>query len=85
MPLTEDEVTRLDDRAREVGRRVGWDLKFVVAPNPEFVGLAVGSIFIKGLDRLNDLAYLDIDLDLDAIERGDRRIVFDEDGDPRLL
>lgn len=40
--LTDEDVLALDRRAREVGRRIGWDLQFVVAGNPEFVGLVAG-------------------------------------------
>lgn len=42
--LTDDDVLTLDRhrRAREVGRQIGWDLQFVVAGNPEFVGLVAG-------------------------------------------
>ncbi|MEV7268479.1 hypothetical protein AB0N38_33475, partial [Micromonospora aurantiaca] len=35
-------------------------------------------------NTLSDLAAHDIELDLDALERGDRTIGPDEDGDPRL-
>ena len=85
--LTDEDVLALDRRAREVGRRIGWDLQFVVAGNPEFVGLVAGAdqIVVLGPSRIADLAVHEIDLALDALQRGDRRIVLDEDGDPRLI
>ena len=35
--------------------------------------------------RLADLAAHEVDLTLDELERGSRRIIVDEDGDPRLV
>mgnify|MGYP000902868749 CR=1 FL=1 len=86
MALTPEEIAALDERARQVGASVGWDLNFVVAPNPEFVGLIAGpaNVFILGPTLLSDLAAYDVDLTLDALERGDQVIFPDEDGDPRL-
>lgn len=86
MPLTPDDISRLDDREREVGRKIGWDMRFVVAPNPECVGVTAGpdNVFVLGPSKLADLAAHELDLDLDALERGDRQVRPDEDGDPRL-
>lgn len=86
MPLTPDDISRLDDRAKAVGRKIGWDLRFVVAPNPEYVGVTAGPehVFVLGPAKLADLAAHDIELDLDALERGERELRPDEDGDPRL-
>jgi hypothetical protein len=80
--LSRDDIAILDARARAVGERVGWEMHFSFAPNPEFIGLTAGAnhIFVVGPDRL---AY-DIDLALDALDRGASRIILDEDGDPRL-
>lgn len=90
--LTDDDVQALNRRAREVGGVIGWDLQFVVAPNAEYVGLAAGGgadqaeqIIVLGPSRITDLAVHEIDLALDALQRGDRQIVLDEDGDPRLI
>lgn len=85
MALNKDEIEALDERARHVGEAIGRDLRFVVAPNPEFVGITSQNIFVLGPDRLADMAAHDVDLTLDALIRGDRRIIDDEDGDPRLL
>lgn len=87
MALDSQDIARLNDRAREVGQQIGWDLAFVVAPNPDFVGVTAGPdrIFVMGPARLSDLAAYDIELELDALERGDRVIRPDEDGDPRML
>lgn len=41
-------------------------------------------MFVLGPAKLADLAAHDIELDLDALERGDREVRPDEDGDPRL-
>jgi hypothetical protein len=35
--------------------------------------------------RLANLAAHEIDFTLDALERGDRRIILDKDGDPKLV
>lgn len=85
MALNKDEIEALDERAKHVGEAIGQDLRFVVAPNPEFVGITSQNIFVLGPDRLADMAAHDVDLTLDALMRGDRRIIDDEDGDPRLL
>jgi hypothetical protein len=37
------------------------------------------------VSRISDLAVHEIDLSLDALQRGDRHIISDEDGDPRLI
>lgn len=86
MALQPEDVQRLNERAREVGRRIGWELRFRVAPNLEYVGVTAGpeQVFVLGPAKLSDLAAHDIELDLDALERGDRVIRPDEDGDPRL-
>lgn len=87
MTLESDDIQRLDQRAREVGENIGWRLGFVVLPNPQYVAVVAGpdNVVVIGPGKLSDLAAHDIDLDLDALERGDRRIVRDEDGDPRLV
>jgi len=87
MALEAEDIRRLDERAQQVGARIGWDLRFRVAPNPEYVGITAGpsEVFVLGPAKLSDLAAHDIDLDLDALERGERVIRADEDGDPRLL
>lgn len=84
--MTDDDIAALERRAREAGERIGWELTFAVLPNPEFVGLCAGPdrIIVVGPSRISDLAVHEIDIVLDALERGDRRIVLDEDGDPRL-
>lgn len=86
MALTPDEVAHLDMRAQEVGEKIGWKLRFVVAGNPDFVGVTAGpgNTFVVGPSRLSELAAYDVDLTLDALERGDQVIFPDEDGDPRL-
>jgi hypothetical protein len=85
--LTDDDVSALDQRARKVGCHIGWELQFAVMPNSEYVGLLAGpdQIVILGPSRISDLAVHEIDIALDALQRGDRRIVIDEDDDPRLI
>ncbi len=41
-------------------------------------------VFVLGPLKLSDLAAHDVELELDALARGDRQIRPDEDGDPRL-
>jgi hypothetical protein len=85
--LSADDIALLDARARAVGEQIRWEMHFQLAPNPEFVGLTAGAnhIVIVGPARIADLAAHDIDLTLDGLERGERRIIEDEDGDPRLV
>jgi hypothetical protein len=84
--LTRDDVAGLDRRAREVGHHIGWELLFAVMPNSEYVGLCAGPdrVVILGPSRVSDLAVHEIDLTLDELQRGERHIIVDEDGDPRL-
>lgn len=37
--LTPDNIAALDQRARQVGAAIGWQLRFTIAPNPAYVGL----------------------------------------------
>lgn len=71
---------------RRLAARSDTDCGSLSPPNPEYVGVVEedSQIFLLGPSKLSDLAAYDIELDLDAIERGDRRILPDEDGDPRL-
>lgn len=86
MGLTPTEVAALNERAHEVGNKIGWTLQFVVAPNTAYVALVAGpdNVVVVGPSKLADLAVHDIDLTLDALERGDQVLFPDEDGDPRL-
>jgi hypothetical protein len=72
--------------AKRVGEKVGWELEFAVAPNPEYVGLTAGPerIFVISPAKLSDLAAYEIEFELDLLERGDRAIRLDEEGDPRI-
>ena len=87
MALEPKDVQRLNDRARAVGEKIGWQLQFCVAPNPEWVGVTAGpnGVFVLGPARLSELAAHDIELELDSLERGDRVIRPDEDGNPGLF
>lgn len=85
--LTDHDIAALNQRAQEVGEHIGWELMFAVAPNSEFVGLCAGPdrIVILGPSRVSDFGVHEIDLALDALQCGERRIIADEDGDPRLI
>jgi len=87
MALTPQEVADLDARAQQVGEKIGWQLRFFAAPNPEYVTLTASDdqICIVGPSKLSDLAAFEIDLILDELENGKRSIQPDEDGDPRLV
>lgn len=91
--LRPDDVERLDQRARQVGAKIGWALAFCQAPNPEFVGMTADTIdediephhiFVFGPTRVDGVTVHEVDLLLDDLECGARRIIPDEDGDPRL-
>lgn len=85
--LNAEDVIVLDQRAREVGSHIGWELGFAVMPNPKYVGLLAGpdQIVILGPSLVSDLAVHEIDITLDDLQQGKRHIVADEDGDPRLI
>jgi hypothetical protein len=87
MAMTPEQVADLDARAQEVGAKIGWRLRFLAAANPEYVALVGGpdQVVIKGPAKLADMAAHDIDFTLDELERGDRRVEPDEDGDPRIV
>jgi len=84
--MTPQQVADLDARAHEVGVKIGWRLRFMSLGNPEYVALIAGpqQIVVKGPGKLSEMAAHDIDLTLDELERGDRMIKPDEDGDARL-
>ena len=94
MALNADEVAALNERAQQVGAKIGWALAFMPAPNPELVFLVAdtpdgaedsATISIYGPVRVDEVTIHEIDMLLDHIETGQRRIVPDEDGDPRLV
>lgn len=86
MTMTPQQVADLDARAQEVGAKIGWRLRFMALGNNEYVALVAGpdQIVVKGPEKLSNMAAHDIDLTLDELERGDRTIQPDEDGDARL-
>jgi hypothetical protein len=82
--LSADQIARLNARARAVGERIGWELRFEAAENPEYAGLTAGArhIFVFGPKMVADTEFDDVVAVLDALMRGSRRIL-DEDI-PRL-
>ena len=85
--LDPDDVARLDERAQRVGESIGWRLRFMAAPFPEYICLVAGpdQVMVWGPAKVDELAAHEVDFELDALERGDRTIVADEDGDPRIV
>jgi hypothetical protein len=83
--LRADEIASLNARARTVGNRIGWELRFEAEEDPEFAGLTAGArhTFVVGPTRLADLAFDEIVSVLDALLRGSRRIL--DDDVPRLV
>ncbi|RZT07743.1 hypothetical protein EV589_5975 [Mycobacterium sp. BK558] len=77
----------LDARADDVGLRIGWEMHVSAGDDPESVGLTAGAshVFIYGPVRLNGHAVTHINALLDALLRGERRIVEDQQGHPRLV
>lgn len=89
MPLQPNEVDRLKQWIRDVGQSIGWDLEFVSSPgNPEIV--AVSAAVDLGPDGPRRIVVLgpgkpaDVVHDLEALDRGDKVLWIDEDGDPLL-
>jgi hypothetical protein len=76
----------LNARARDVGRRLGWQLHFRADSDPGFVGLTAGAkhVFVLGPVPLTDLHRADIESLLDELQHGTRRII-DGDGNPHLI
>ncbi|TPG17159.1 hypothetical protein [Pedococcus bigeumensis] len=95
MALDPELIVALDERAQQVGWQIGWDLRFITAPNPEYVGVtaaaidknddSVNHLLVVGPRAISDGAVDDIRLTLDQLASGMRHIVLDEDGDPRLI
>jgi hypothetical protein len=90
MTLSNDEVEAPHARGQAVGEKIGRTLTFQPAPNPEHVFLMAdtaddaASVSIYGPVRVDEVTIHEIDLLLDQLESGNRRIDFDEDGDPQL-
>jgi hypothetical protein len=84
--LNRDDVAVLNALARELGEKLGWELHFQAAADPEFAGLTAGAghTFITGPTRVSDLDRESIVQIFDALRRGTRRIVADANGDPML-
>jgi hypothetical protein len=83
--LSADEIASLNARARTVGNRIGWELRFEADEDPELAGLTAGArhAFVVGPTRLVELAYDEIVSVLDALLLGGRRILDEEV--PRLV
>ncbi|CAN5366172.1 hypothetical protein BH09ACT8_BH09ACT8_04820 [soil metagenome] len=83
--LSSEDIASLNARARAVGNRIGWELRFVAAENPQFAGLTAGAkhAFVIGPTHLNDLGVDEMVDVLDALVRGTRRIL--DEVIPRLV
>lgn len=83
--LRPNDVASLNARARAVGNRIGWELRFAAAEDPRFAGITAGAahVFVVGPSQLDKLAVDDIIEILDGLVCGTRRIL-DEDV-PRLI
>jgi hypothetical protein len=83
--LSSDDVASLNARARAVGNRIGWELRFAAAEDPRFAGLTAGAkqVFVVGPTQLADLSLDDIIEILDSLARGTSRILDEEI--PRLV
>ena len=83
--LSINDIASLNARARAVGNRIGWELRFAAAENPQFAGLTAGAkhAFVVGPKLLSDLAVTDVVEILDGLVCGTRRILDEEV--PRLV
>lgn len=80
-------VQRLDQVAQQVGKQIGWAAEFLRRSEPRVRRRDCRTrprLLCWDPLKLSDLAAHDIELELDSLERGDRQIRPDEDGDPRL-
>ena len=82
MALDPKYAEQLEARAKEVGAKIGRELTFRILGNDEYVAItaAPDNQVILGPSKLSDLAAQEFDLDLDAIERGDRVVFEDPEG-----
>lgn len=80
-----DDIASLNARARAVGNRIGWELRFAAAENPQFGGLTAGAkhVFVVGPTQLDALSVDEVVEILDALVCGTRRILDEEV--PRLV
>ncbi|WP_456695499.1 hypothetical protein [Aeromicrobium sp. P5_D10] len=94
MALNSEDTLRINQRAREIGASIGWSLDFSVAPNQMFVGLTADTfdedlkqhhVFVWGPKPVDQVIVHEVEIFLDDLEQGRRRIVADEDGDPRVI
>lgn len=75
-----DEVASLNARARAVGERIGWELRFEASEDPELAGLTAGTnrTFVMGPTRLEEIVLDDFLAVLDGLLLGNRQIVDDD-------
>jgi hypothetical protein len=85
---------RINQRARAIGASIGWSNDFTAAPNQMFVGLIADTfdedleqhhVFVRGPKPVDQVIVHEVEIFLDDLEQGRRRIVADEDGDPRVI
>ncbi len=83
--LNADQIASLNGRARVVGNRLGWELRFEVAEDPAFAGLTAGvnHVFVVGPWPLADLTVDDVVSVLEALQLGTRRIL--DEHVPRMV
>lgn len=83
--LSFEDIASLNARARMVGNRIGWELRFAAAENPQCAGLAAGTkqAFVVGPTPLTELRVEDVVEVLDSLVCGTRRILDEEV--PRLI
>lgn len=87
MGVSASTIALLDARANDVGLHISWEMHLRPGANPESFGLTAGACqsFIYGPVRLDSAAVAAINSILDALLGGERRIVEDRQGNPRLV
>ncbi|MEV3903441.1 hypothetical protein AB0K11_14045 [Mycobacterium sp. NPDC050551] len=84
--LTRDDIAVLESMARNVGDKLGWELHFQAATDPEFAGLTAGArhVFITEPARIADSNRHSVTKVLDALRLGRCRITLNANGTPGL-
>lgn len=87
MGVSASTTALLDARANDVGLRISWEMHLCPDGDQESFGLTAGArhVFIYGPVRLDSVAVAEMHSILDALLRGERRIVEDQHGNPKLV
>lgn len=93
MPASPDDIARVNVRARNIGAAIGWSLHLTAGPDQSFVALTADTIddhleshriVVWGPKRAAEFDLSEVESFLDDLEEGRRRILVDDEGEPRV-